>query len=96
VEEDYRNRFRSGVDYVMGIDGSLQEVGGNGVIRSGDYRYDDSDTNKNQELKEPEGLKKKEKAEPPSGNKESMESHEEEEALASSPTAVFSLIRTYF
>jgi hypothetical protein len=96
VEEDYRNRFRSGVDYIMGIDGSLDEVGGNGVIKSGDYRYNDSDTNKKQELKEPEELKEKEKKGPPSGNTESMESHEEEETLATSPTAVFSMIRTYF
>jgi len=96
VDEDYRNRFRSGVDYVMGIDGSLKEVGGNGVIRSGDYRYDDSDTNKKQELNEPEELKEKKKKEPPSGNTESMDSDEEEEVMASSPTAVFSLVRTYF
>jgi len=96
VDEDYRNRFRSGVDYVMGIDGSLKEVGGNGVIRSGNYRYDDSDTNKKQELNEPEELKEKKKKEPPSGNTESMDSDEEEEVMASSPTAVFSLVRTYF
>ena len=96
VDEDYRNRFRSGVDYVMGIDGSLKEVGGNGVIRSGDYRYDDSDTNKKQELNEPEDVKEKKKKEPPSGNTESMDSDEEEEVMASSPTAVFSLVRTYF
>jgi hypothetical protein len=96
VEEDYRSRFRSGVDYVMGIDGSLKEVGGNGVIRSGDYRYDDGDSAHIQELKEPEKLKEKEKTQPPSGNTESIDSHEEDEALASSPTAVFSLIRTYF
>ncbi len=93
VEEDYRNRFRSGVDYVIGIDGSLKEVGGNGVIKPGDYRYDDNDTNIKQELKQPEELKK---AEPPSGNAESMESDQEDEALASAPTAVFSMIRTYF
>ena len=41
VEDDYWHRFRSGVDYVMGIDGSLKEVSGTGVIRSGDYRYDE-------------------------------------------------------
>ena len=104
VEEDYRNRFRSGVDYVMGIDGILKEVGGSGVVRPGEYRYDDSDSAriheeieiKKQELKELEELKEKEKTQSPSGNTESIDSHDEDEAMASSPTAVFSLIRTYF
>ena len=51
---------------------------------------------KKQELKELEELKNKEKSKPASGNTESMDNNEEDEALASSPTAVFSLIRTYF
>jgi len=104
-DDDYWRRFRSGVDYVMGIDGSLKEVSGSGVIRSDDdYRYDDSDSlriqneieRKKQELKELEELKNKEKSKPASGNTERLDGDEEDEALASSPTAVFSLIRTYF
>ena len=105
VENDYWHRFRSGADYVMGIDGSLREVSGSGVIRSDEYRYENDDDSiriqeeiemKKRELKELEELQEKEKTKPASGNTESMDSHEEDEALASSPTAVFSLIRTYF
>ena len=104
IDDDYWNRFRSGVDYVMGIDGSLKEVSGSGVIRSGDYRYEEDDSLriqeeielKKRELKELEELRNKEKTKPASGSMESMDNNEEEEALASSPTAVFSLIRTYF
>ncbi|HET9435204.1 MAG TPA: hypothetical protein VFO37_15675, partial [Chitinophagaceae bacterium] len=78
--------------------------GGSGVVRPGEYRYDDSDSAriheeieiKKQELKELEELKEKEKTQSPSGNTESIDSHDEDEAMASSPTAVFSLIRTYF
>ena len=86
VEEDYWHRFRSGVDYVMGIDGSLKDVSGNtDYRRSGDYRYEENDSiqikkaieKKKQELKELEELDKKE-TKPGAGNTESMEDTENE------------------
>ena len=103
VEDDYRQRFRSGVDYVMGIDGSLKDVSGNTNYNStGDYRYDENDSIrikkaieiKKQELKELEELKNKE-TKPVAGNTESMEDIETDEAFTSSVSPVFSLVR-YF
>lgn len=103
VEEDYWHRFRSGVDYVMGIDGSLKDVSGNtDYRRSGDYRYEESDSIqirkaieiKKQELKELEELKNK-KTKPGAGNSESMEDSETDNAFTSPISPVFSLVR-YF
>jgi len=103
VEEDYWHRFRSGVDYVMGIDGSLKDVSGTtGYRSSGDYRYEESDSiqikkaieKKRQELKELEELDKKE-TKPGAGNTESMDDIEEENAFTSTVSPVFSLVR-YF
>lgn len=103
VEEDYWHRFRSGVDYVMGIDGSLKDASGNtGYRSSGDYRYEESDSiqikraieKKKQELKELEELDKKD-TKPGAGNTESMEDTENESVFTSTVSPVFSLVR-YF
>jgi phage shock protein PspC (stress-responsive transcriptional regulator) len=103
VDEDYWHRFRSGVDYVMGIDGSLKDVSGNTNYKgTGDYRYDESDSIqikkaieiKKQELKELEELKNKE-TKPGAGNTESMEDTEKDNAFNSTLSPVFSLVR-YF
>ena len=66
------------------------------MMRDDSLRIQKEIERKKQELKELEELQNKEKAKPASGNIESLDNNEEEEALASSPTAVFSLIRTYF
>ncbi|MEP7373873.1 MAG: PspC domain-containing protein [Chitinophagaceae bacterium] len=105
LEEDYWHRFRSGVDYVMGIDGSLKDASGNtNYKRSGDYRYDDGDNDsmeikkaieiKKQELKDLEELKNKE-TKPRAGNTESMDDTENEDAFSSSVSPVFSLVRNF-
>jgi hypothetical protein len=104
VEDDYWHRFRSGVDYVMGIDGSLKDASGNTNYKtSGDYRYDENDSIqikkaieiKKQELKELEELKNKKDTKPAAGNTESMEDTETDNAFASSVSPVFSLVRYY-
>ena len=102
VEDDYWHRFRSGVDYVMGIDGSLKDVSGS-TIKSDDYRYDENDSIrirkaieiKKQELKELEELKNKEQASPGAGNLESLD-NKEDGAFTSSYSPVFSLVSSYF
>ncbi len=67
VEIDERsNRFRSGVDYVMGINGKLKAEGGEIIERTpapgNDYRYPGTEENKNdvQKLIEEEEKKKEE------------------------------------
>ncbi|MGZ8558367.1 MAG: PspC domain-containing protein [Chitinophagaceae bacterium] len=102
VENDYWQRFRSGVDYVMGIDGSLKDVSGSN-IKTDDYRYDENDSIrikkaieiKRQELKELEDLKNKEETRPGAGNLESLDD-KEDVVFASSPSLVFSLVKSYF
>ena len=102
VDDDYWHRFRSGVDYVMGIDGSLKDVSGT-TIKSDDYRYDENDSIrikkaieiKRQELKELEELKNKEQTKPGAGNLESLDDKEDiGNAFTHSP--VFSLVSSYF
>ncbi len=102
IQEDYWDHLRSDVDYVMGIDGSLKEVGGNyNRSTNGGYRYDDGDSvriqqeieRKKQELKELEDIKK-EKVKPASVNEEKMDD-ESGDAYASSFFPVFSLVK-YF
>ena len=102
-DDDYWHRFRSGVDYEMGIDGSLKELGVSSYKnKSGEYRYDENDSiliqqeieRKKQELKELEELKK-EKVKPASINEERMDSKDEDEAFTTSFSPVFSLVR-YF
>ena len=102
VEDDYWHRFRAGVDYVMGIDGSLKDISGGTAIKSEGYRYDEKDSNqikeeieiKKRELKELEELKKKE-TKPGASNTESMEDTESDNAFTSTVSPVFSLVR-YF
>ncbi|HEX7845634.1 MAG TPA: PspC domain-containing protein, partial [Chitinophagaceae bacterium] len=55
IDEDYSFRFRTGVDYTMGIDGNLKDE--TGQTPTDDYRYPHSDTqriNRAIELKEQE------------------------------------------
>ena len=102
VDDDYWHRFRSGVDYVMGIDGSLKDVSGS-TIKTDDYRYEENDSIrirkaieiKRQELKELEELKNKEQTKPGAGNLESLDD-KEDVVFASSPSPVFSLVKSYF
>jgi phage shock protein PspC (stress-responsive transcriptional regulator) len=96
VNEDvFMNRFRSGVDYIMGIDGSLKDTEGKGIVND-NYRYEDNDSielhrsieQKKQELKELEEREKKQK--PAAFKKESMDDTDDD-AVASSSSNVFSL-----
>ena len=102
VDDDYWHRFRSGVDYVMGIDGSLKDVSGS-TIKTDDYRYEENDSIrirkaieiKRQELKELEELKNKEQTKPGAGTLESLDDKEDiGNAFTHSP--VFSLVSSYF
>ncbi len=102
MENDYWHRFRSGIDYVMGIDGSLKAVSGS-VIKSNDYRYDENDSIrikkeieiKKQELKELEELKKINRiSSGASGTGD--EENETDISFASSTLPAFSLISSYF
>jgi hypothetical protein len=105
VKEDvFMNRFRSDVDYVMGIDGMLRDAAGNSVINN-DYRYDNQkDTNntieeqrkkveeeqrKLKQLEEHE-IKKKNTG---TGKSETME--DEDGDITGSPSSVFSLVTMF-
>ena len=100
VQEDYWRRFKPGIDYVMGIDGSLKEVS-TGNSTNDIYRYNDRDTQelkkeiekKREELKELEKLREKK-------NQVSSESGDMDEYQAGifsiAPVPVISLVRSYF
>jgi phage shock protein PspC (stress-responsive transcriptional regulator) len=106
IKEDvYMNRFRSNVDYIMGIDGTLRDATGNSIINN-DYRYDNKkDTNntieeqrkkveeeqrKLRQLEEHE-IKKKNTG---TGKSESMDNKNSDVATGS-PSPVFSLVTMF-
>jgi phage shock protein PspC (stress-responsive transcriptional regulator) len=103
--DDYSFRFRSDVDYIMGIDGNLRDVAGKPVVND-DYRYDNkSDTNNTLEEQrkkveeEQRRLKQMEEREikkknSNTGKSESMD-NKENDAMASSPSAIFSLVKMF-
>jgi phage shock protein PspC (stress-responsive transcriptional regulator) len=92
------NRFRSNVDYIMGIDGSLKDTEGKSIIND-DYRYQENDSielkrsieQKKQELKDLEEKQKKQKS--TTWRKKSM--NDDDAAVASSPSPVFSLVTMF-
>ncbi|MBL7738389.1 MAG: PspC domain-containing protein [Chitinophagaceae bacterium] len=105
IDNDRSFYFRTGVDYVMGIDGELKDPSGNKLYNNrSNYRYDgnaneESDSiriqreieRKKQELKELEERQNKKQ----SGRRpESME--DEEEATAGILTPGFSLVKSFF
>lgn len=107
VNNNYSFRYRTGIDYTMGIDGNLKDSAGNTVTYD-DYRYynapDTSTTIEEQRIKAERELKKlkemeeneekKKKQQPISGTRESMNDLEEDEVTAlSSP--VFSLVKFF-
>ena len=93
------NRFPSGVDYVMGIDGVLKDAGGKNIIND-DYRYKENDSielkrsieQKKQELKE---LEERQKNQKPSTFKKVSMDDKVDVAVASSSSPVFSLLGTF-
>ncbi len=100
VDDDYWHRFRTEVDYVMGIDGNLSELNGT-PAKPGVYRYEPSDTQqiqdeielKRRELKELEELKEQEKSRPATKADEIL--NDSDDALAYAATPVFSLVKTF-
>jgi hypothetical protein len=107
VHEDvYMNRFRSDVDYIMGIDGVLRDTEGKTIVRDF-YKYEENDSiqlkrsieQKKQELKELEE-KVKQKSTKDSVKKsrgsreENMDDSDNDEGVAGSP--VFSLIQIFY
>lgn len=102
IEDDiYMDRFNSDVDYTMGADGNLKDSAGKDIINDDDYRYNDNDSielkrsieQKKLELKELEE-KQKEQQKSNGSIKESMD--DEEAGIGSSPTPVFSLVKSFF
>ncbi|MBL7742261.1 MAG: PspC domain-containing protein [Chitinophagaceae bacterium] len=105
IDEDYSFHFRTGVDYVMGVDGELKDPSGNKLKGNGtNYRYDggvneENDSiriqqeieRKRQELKE---LEEKQNKRQSGRQLESME--EENEATAGILTPGFSLAKSFF
>ncbi|MDP4263712.1 MAG: PspC domain-containing protein [Bacteroidota bacterium] len=101
VENDnvFMNHFRSDVDYTMGIDGTLKDEKGQDIINN-DYRYRENDSielkrsieQKKRELKELEDREKRKKQS--FSEKESMD--DKDETMASTPTPIFSLVKTFF
>ena len=92
------NRFRSDVDYIMGVDGNLKDAEGKDVINN-DYRFRDNDSielkrsieEKKRELKE---LEEKQNKKQSSIEKESMDDNDDAVTKTSSP--VFSLVKSFF
>jgi hypothetical protein len=97
-ENIYTNRFRSDVDYIMDKDGSLKDAYGKDIINS-DYRYRDNDSielkrtieEKKRELKD---LEEKQNKKQSLNQKESVD--DKDESMASSPSPVFSLVKSFF
>jgi phage shock protein PspC (stress-responsive transcriptional regulator) len=97
-DNDYSFRFKSDVDYIMGIDGNLKDTEGKNIVND-DYHYQQNDSlelkrsieQKKQELKELEEKQKKQKS--TTWKQESMD--DDKEAVASSPSSVFSLVTMF-
>ncbi len=102
VDNDFWHRFRSNVDYVMGIDGSLKPVSGSS-IQSNDYRYDENDSVrvkkaieiKKQELKELEQLRIRKQSRSAAVNPEDS-IKTADIFIASATLPVFSLVSSFF
>ena len=106
IKEDvFMNRFRSNVDYVMGIDGTLRDAAGNSVINN-DYRYDNKKDSNNtieeqrkkveEEQKKLKQLEEREikKKNTGTGKSESMNA-EDGDVATGSPSPVFSLVTMF-
>jgi hypothetical protein len=98
-EDVFMNRFRSDVDYIMGIDGILRDTEGKTLVNDF-YRYQENDSaelkrsieQKKQELKELEEKQKKQKS--TSFNYKKI-NNKADNAVAGSPLQVFSLITQF-
>ncbi len=103
INDDYWQQFRSGVDYVMGIDGRLQDLSGKPVIRES-YRYPGASETPNsleeQRRKVEEEQKRLKEMEEKESNKqkqsstalpESMDA-EEDGSVSGSPSSIISMV----
>ena len=102
VDEDNYFHFRSGVDYIMGIDGSLKDPLGN-TAPTNDYRYEGKDTTINIQQEIENERRRKEESERKIKELENKQKEakpnslknlktDEKNALAGSPSSVFSLV----
>jgi phage shock protein PspC (stress-responsive transcriptional regulator) len=99
-DDTYFSHFRSDVDYIMGIDGNLKDAEGKDLINN-DYRYNNNNNDsielkrsieqKKKELKELEERQNKKQS---FNEKESMD--DKEDAVVSTNSPVFSLVRSFF
>ncbi|MEI9810365.1 MAG: PspC domain-containing protein [Bacteroidota bacterium] len=106
IDDRYSFRFRTGVDYMMDINGELKDPSGNKMINeefryedNGGYRYEESDSiqlqkkieRTKQELKELEEKKKKKQS---GYQTESID--DRDNIMADSPSPGFSLVKSFF
>ncbi|MBK5272238.1 MAG: hypothetical protein JJE22_14605, partial [Bacteroidia bacterium] len=92
----YMNRFRTDVDYIMGIDGSLKDAEGKAIVND-DYRYKENDSielkrsieQKKRELKE---LEERQKIQKPSTFKKVRMDNKDDEVVAGAPSPIISLL----
>ncbi len=104
TNEENKFWYRSGIDYVMGIDGELRDPNGANVTTQPDsnYRYDNNDSinleksieKKKQELKELEE-KKNTKAAKPTVLKKKSDNINDNGAFAGGPSPVSSLVQWF-
>ena len=101
IDDNRSNRYRSGVDYVMGINGTLKNEQGNDVISqpNNDYRYPGTDSiEKRKKQWEEEGRKIKEEEQrqnKPTILKKKMDGKNEDGRFAVAPSPVSSLIQWF-
>jgi len=104
IDDGYSFRFRSDVDYLMGIDGQLKDMSGNTVVSDG-YRHEEKPDSlsieqqrkkveeEQRKLKEMEDKRKVYKLIPQ--QRTVQKSKVEKDAIASSPSPVFSLVNLW-
>jgi len=105
INDDYNFRFRSDIDYIMGVDGNLKDPAGNTVNNNDNYRYkpvSNDSQNIQQQLDEEKRIreesdkkikeleKKQKEIKPSTGATENME--DKDDAVAGSPSPIFSLV----
>jgi phage shock protein PspC (stress-responsive transcriptional regulator) len=110
VDDNYTQRLRSNVDYVMDIDGTLRDTQGN-KVDSGNYRYDEGNDNETKpsldeqrkkvqeeqnRLKHMEDEEKKKNKEKQKSSTGKRESMHDEEVASNSKSPVFSLVEAFF
>jgi len=105
----YSFRYRTDVDYVMEIDGTLKDVSGNAVNRNDTYRYDsvnNDSLNIQKQIEEErrkreesdrkiKELEKKQKEVKTSTGSIKIEGYELDGAISKSPSLIFSHVRSY-